>query len=81
MIRGRLALRSESTNFLAEHFGVKYILDRELEPFEEYLKKIDAVTAEDVMAVAKELFKKERYNLQLIGPFKSTTKFEKIINS
>lgn len=81
MIRGRLALRSESTNFLAEHFGVKYILDRELEPFDEYLKQIDAVTPEDVLAVAKELFKKEKYNLQLIGPFKSTTKFEKIINS
>ncbi len=81
MIRGRLALRSESTNFLAEHFGVKYILDRELESFDEYLKNIDAVTAEDVMAVAKELFKKDRYNLQLIGPFKSTAKFEKIINS
>ncbi len=81
MIRGRLALRSESTNFLAEHFGVKFILDRDLEPFEEYLKKIDAVTAEDVMNVAKDLFKKEKYNLQLIGPFKSTSKFEKIINS
>lgn len=81
MIRGRLALRSESTNFLAEHFGVQFILDRELEPFDEYLKQIDAVTAEDVIKVAKELFKKEKYNLQLIGPFKSTSKFEKIINS
>jgi predicted Zn-dependent peptidase len=81
MIRGRLALRSESTNFLAEHFGVKFILDGELEPFEEYLKRIDAVTAEDILAVAKDLFKKEHYNLQLIGPFKSTAKFEKIINS
>lgn len=81
MIRGRLALRSESTNFLAEHFGVQFILDQELMPFEEYLKQIDAVTVEDVMAVAKDLFRREKYNLQLIGPFKSTTKFEKIINS
>ncbi|MBI4035378.1 insulinase family protein [Candidatus Daviesbacteria bacterium] len=81
MERGRVALRSESTNFLAEHFGVKFILDKELETFEEYLKKIDAVSAEDVQNVAKELFKKEKYNLQVIGPFKDSKKFEAILKS
>lgn len=80
MTRGRIALRSESTNFLAEHFGVKFILDRKLETFEDYLKNIDAVTAEEVLKVAKELFQKNKYNLQLIGPFKSKTKFLKILN-
>jgi len=83
MIRGRLALRSESTNFLAEHFGVKFILDKELESFDEYLKHIDAVTLKDVQDVAKDLFKKDRYNLQLIGPFKEkeSAKFTRILNS
>lgn len=79
MIRGRLALRQESTNFLAEHFGTNFVLDRELETFEEILKKVDAVSAEDIKKVAGELFKTERYNLQLIGPFKTTTKFDKIL--
>src|SRR3989344_4451080 len=73
MLRGRLAIREESTNFLAEHFGVEYVLDRELEWFDEYLKKIDKVTAERVRDVAKELFKNERYNLQVIAPIKSTS--------
>lgn len=81
MERGRLALRSESTNFLAEHFGVKFILDQELETFEDYLKKIDAVTAEDVQEVAKELFVKNHYNLQIIAPLKDPVPFEKILNS
>lgn len=81
MERGRLALRSESTNFLAEHFGVKFILDRELETFEEYLKKIDAVTQEQVQEVATELFSRSKYNLQVIGPFSQKDKFEKILNS
>ncbi len=81
MERGRLALRTESTNFLAEHFGVKFILDRKLETFEEYLKKIDAVTLEDIQNVARELFSKDRYNLQVIGPFKSSAKFENILES
>jgi len=81
MIRGRIALQSESTNFLAEHFGIEFVLDRELESFDQYLKKIDAVTAEDIQGVAKELFQKNKYNLQIVGPFKSTKPFEKILNS
>ncbi|OGE20336.1 hypothetical protein A3A14_02235 [Candidatus Daviesbacteria bacterium RIFCSPLOWO2_01_FULL_43_38] len=79
VIRGRLALRSESTNFLAEYFGLDFVLDRKVETFEEYLKKIDAVTAEDIQKVAAELFQKNRFNLQVIGPFKSAEKFQKIL--
>lgn len=81
MERGRLAIRSESTNFLAEYFGVNFVLDREIETFDEYLKKIDAVTLEDVQVVAKELFQKNKFNLQIIGPFKTSLPFEKILNS
>lgn len=81
MERGRLALRSESTNFLAEYFGVKFILDGKIETFEEYLKKIDAVTMQNIQEVARELFLKNRYNLQIIGPFKNAIKFEEILNS
>lgn len=81
MERGRLALRIESTNFLAEHFGVKFILDRKLESFEDYLKHIDEVSAEDIQEVAQELFKPERYNLQIIAPLKDQEeRFKKIIS-
>lgn len=81
LIRGRLALRSESTNFLAEHFGTEFILDRKLETFEDFLKNIDKVTKEDVLEVAKYLFKKERFNLQVIAPIKDSAKFDKILSS
>lgn len=81
MIRGRIALSSESTNFLAEHFGLEFVLDRKLESFEEYLKKIEAVTAEDIQKVAAQLFQTNRYNLQVVGPFKNKAPFEKILNS
>ena len=79
MIRGRLAIRAESTNFLAEYFGLNFVLDNEIETFEEYLKKIDAVTVEEIQAVAKELFQKQKYNLQIIGPFRSQVNFEKAL--
>lgn len=80
MIRGRLALRSESTNFLAEYFGVNFALDRKIESFEEYLKGIDAVTEDDVLAVAKHLFNKNKFNLQVIAPIKDTAEFDKILD-
>ncbi len=79
IIRGRLAIRQESTNFLAEYFGTEYVLDRQVESFDDYLKKIDEVGADDIKEVAQELFVSERINLQIIGPFKDTTRFEKIL--
>lgn len=80
MVRGRLAIRQESTNFLAEYFGTYFVLDREIETFDDYLKKIDQVTAEDVRDVAKNLFQKDKFNLQTIGPFKSDQEFLKTLN-
>lgn len=80
MIRGRLAISSESTNFLAQYFGTEFVLDRKIETFEEFLEKIDAVTKDDVQEAARQLFKKEKFNLQVIGPFKNAEKFEKTLN-
>jgi len=79
MIRGRLALRSESTNFLAEYFGIEFILDRKIETFEQYLEKIDRITVLDIQKVASELFQKNKFNLQVIGPFKEDSKFRKLL--
>ncbi len=80
MIRGRIALQSESTNFLAEYFGTNFVLDRKIETFEEILEKVDKVTKEDIQNLAKELFVIHNYNLQVIGPFKNVKKFEALLN-
>lgn len=81
LIRGRIALQGESTNFLAEYFGTSFVLDRKIQTFDEILKKIDKVTKEDIQDLAKELFINKRYNLQIIGPFKDKRKFERILNA
>ena len=80
MIRGRIALQSESTNFLAEYFGTNFVLEQKIETFDEYLQNIDKLTTEDIRDVAKELFIKEKFNLQVIGPFKSADKFAAILS-
>ncbi len=80
MIRGRIALRSESTNFLAEYFGTTFVLDRKIETFDEIIKQTDLVTVEDVQSVAKELFRKTNFNLQIIAPIKDNKKFVSILS-
>lgn len=81
MLRGRIALQMESTNFLAEYFGTKFVLDRKIETFDDYLKKLDLVAREDLQIVAGELFQKNNFNLQIIGPFKDSKEFKKILNA
>jgi len=80
MIRGRLAIRVESTNFLAEYFGTNFILDGKIETFEEFIKQTEMVTTEDVQNVAKELFQKDKFNLQIIAPLKNAEKFGRILS-
>ena len=80
IIRGRIALRSESTNFLAEYLGTNFVLDKKIETFEELIQETEYITIQDVQNVAKELFWKENYNLQIIAPLKDTTKYERILS-
>ncbi|MBI2599528.1 insulinase family protein [Candidatus Daviesbacteria bacterium] len=81
MIRGRLAIRAESTNFLAEYFGVNFVLDRKIQTFEQFLKQIDDLTEQDVIMVAKDLIRAEKFNLQIIGPFKDPAPFTKLLKA
>lgn len=81
MQRGHMALREESTNFLAQYYGLQWVLDRKIETPQEYLAKLDQVTAEEIQEVAQDLLSKEKLNLQIIGPVRSGTPFEKVLAS
>ena len=73
-IKVKLSLKGNLQYFNGESGDIVEI------PFEDYLKGIDAVTEEDVLNLAKYLFNKNRFNLQVIAPIKDSTKFEKILN-
>lgn len=79
MQKGRLAIREESTNFLAEFYGLQWVVDQKIETPEEYLAKLNQVTPEEIREVASDLFQTNNLNLQVIGPFKSASKFESIL--
>ncbi|MEK7635627.1 MAG: pitrilysin family protein [Patescibacteria group bacterium] len=77
-IIGHLFLSLETSNQLANFFGGQEILTRQIISPDEISKKIQAVTAEEITAVAADIFKNNRLNLAIIGPFEDKTQFENI---
>ena len=78
-IKGKLAIALEQSDDLAGFYANQWLLKNETLTPEEKLSKIMKVTAEDVRLVANEIFKPEKLNLALIGPFEDKGKFEKLL--
>jgi len=70
MIKGRLMLSMEDSMNIASFFGTKKILQNKILAPEEIIKKIEAVTAQEITELAKKVFTPENLNFALIGPFK-----------
>jgi len=54
-------------------------IESELVTPEQVVEKIEAVTAEDVQELARELFRPEKMSLALIGPYDDAATFEKLL--
>ncbi len=67
---GRMVLGLETSDSLAMYYGGQEVLREKIMTPNEYLAKIKAVTREDVMAVAKDIFKNDGLNMAIIGPIK-----------
>lgn len=76
---GNMKLSLESSDDIANFFGGQELLKREIKSAEEKAKEIRKVTANQIQALAKDIFKNNKLNLALIGPFKEKTKFSKIL--
>ncbi len=75
---GNIMLGLESSDDLAEYYGIQEILQKPIVDPNQLSNNIRAVTARDVRAVARKIFKNERLNLALIGPFKNDEQFKNI---
>lgn len=76
---GGLAIGLETSNSLASYYGEQEVMTREMETPEQLIKKIESVTAAEIQKIAKDIFKNEKLNLAIIGPFKDKVRFEKIL--
>jgi len=76
---GNMKLSLESSDDIANFYGGQELLKRELKSSEEKAKEIRKVTADQIQALSKDIFKNEKLNLALIGPFKEKSKFTKLL--
>jgi len=78
-LSGKLVLGLETSDALAMFYGGQDILHKPLESPDELVKKIHAVTKDDVIKAAKDIFQNDRLNLALIGPYENKTQLTQIL--
>ncbi|MHB1118369.1 MAG: M16 family metallopeptidase [Minisyncoccota bacterium] len=76
---GMMYLGLESSDDLAEYYGMQEVLRRDIRTPKEKERLIRAVTAEDIRVVARKVFVEKNLNLALIGPTKDGKEFKKLL--
>ncbi len=70
MLKGRLLLSLEDSFNVAHFYGMRQLHENKTESPNEAMAKIEAVTKEEIVAVAKELFTPEKLHFAILGPFR-----------
>jgi len=78
-IKGKMILNLESSAVQASFYAEQELLEQKILTPEQIFKKIDAVTSNDIIKVAQDIFRPEKLNLALIGPFKEKAKFQSLL--
>ncbi|KKP86256.1 MAG: Peptidase, M16 family, partial [Parcubacteria group bacterium GW2011_GWC1_35_8] len=76
---GNMKLSLESSDDIANFHGGQELLKKEIKNIEDKAKEIRKVTASQIQDMAKDIFRDEKLNLALIGPFKDDVEFLKIL--
>ncbi len=82
-LKGKQALGLETSDEFAFFYGLQQLYYKKTFSLEEIYKKIDAVTPQMIMDLAKELFQPKNLNLAILGPFqkkKDEGKFKKLLS-
>lgn len=78
-VAGNMYLSLETTDALAEFYAIQEVLkERVVSPLE-WEKELRTVTAQDVLNAAREIFKKERLNLAIVGDVKNVARLKKFL--
>lgn len=79
IITAGLVMGLETSDQLGNFYGTQEIVTGKMLSPEEIRRRINAVTAKDVLAAARTIFRKDRLNLALIGPYKNAKKFARLL--
>ena len=69
-IRGKFLIGLEPSDSQASFYAEQELLENKILTPHERLEKINAVTSEQIQEVARDVFRADRLNLALVGPFK-----------
>jgi len=78
-IKGKTTLFLESSDAQASFYAGQEIFKNKILTPAEIFKKIDKISENDILKIAKDIFKPEKLNLALIGPIKDNKKIEKLL--
>lgn len=76
---GNMKLSLESSDDIANFYGSQELLQKKLKNAEEKAMEIRKVTASEVQKIAKEIFRNNKLNLAMVGPFREKKVFSKIL--
>jgi predicted Zn-dependent peptidase len=77
--RGRLQLRMEETGAVAAWLGTGESLLPRILTVDEVVERLEAVTTEDLLRVARRLVRPDQARLAVLGPFRSRRRFERML--
>jgi len=78
-LKGRITLALEDNQVRLDWFLTNTAFHSKIETPEEAFKRIDAVTAEHVQKLAREIFVRKSLSLAIIGPYKNQEAFKKLL--
>ena len=77
--RGRLELRMEETGSVASWLGTGESLLPRILTVDEVIERLDALTAQDLLGVARKYVRPDLARLAVLGPFRSRLRFERML--
>jgi len=79
LLKGHLVLELEDSRNVAGFYGEQEILEEKIETVEEALQKIDQISQEQLVEMAKKYFKEATLSMAIIGDFEDQAKFENLL--
>jgi predicted Zn-dependent peptidase len=79
-IKGKMVMGMEASDEVAMFFIGQELSRREILKREEIFRRVDLVTPEDIMNVAREIFQNKKLNLAIIGPHKNGDKLQRMLS-
>lgn len=78
--KGRLLMGLEDSRSVASWLGSQEITYGEIRTPEQVMERIEAVTAEEVQELAREILRPEKLSLAIVGPYDDHAAFEKLLH-